>query len=81
VGGLLALGGLGSAFVSAFLIGAQVRSSRRNTHSGSHLPRSGQLRAVRELAARRRLLPRQNSCRTPASLGGAAALTLPCAIL
>jgi hypothetical protein len=38
VGGLLALGGLGSAFVSAFLIGAQVRSSRRNTHSGSHLP-------------------------------------------
>ena len=31
VGGLLALGGLGSAFVSAFLIGAQVRSSRRNT--------------------------------------------------
>ncbi len=38
VGGLLALGGLGSAFVSAFLIGAQVRSSRRNTHSGDHLP-------------------------------------------
>ena len=38
VGGLLALGGLGSAFVSAFLIGAQVRSSRRNTHSGGHLP-------------------------------------------
>jgi hypothetical protein len=38
VGGLLALGGLGSAFVSAFLIGAQVRSSRRNTHSSSHLP-------------------------------------------
>jgi Domain of unknown function (DUF1707) len=37
-GGLLALGGLGSAFVSAFLIGAQVRSSRRNTHSGGHLP-------------------------------------------
>lgn len=30
-GGLLALGGLGSAFVSAFLIAAQVRSSRRNT--------------------------------------------------
>jgi DUF1707 SHOCT-like domain len=30
-GGLLALGGLGSAFVSAFLIGAQVRSSRRTT--------------------------------------------------
>jgi hypothetical protein len=38
VGGLLALGGLGTAFVSAFLIGAQVRSSRRNTHSGGHLP-------------------------------------------
>jgi len=39
VGGLLALGGLGSAFVSAFLIGAQVRSSsRRNTHSGGQLP-------------------------------------------
>jgi hypothetical protein len=38
VGGLLALGGLGSAFVSAFLIGAQVRSSRRNRHSGDHLP-------------------------------------------
>ena len=38
VGGLLALGGLGSAFVSAFLIGAQVRSSRRNRHSGSRLP-------------------------------------------
>ena len=38
VGGLLALGGLGSAFVSAFLIGAQVRSSRRNRHSGDQLP-------------------------------------------
>jgi Domain of unknown function (DUF1707) len=38
VGGLLALAGLGSAFVSAFLIGAQVRSSRRNRHSGDHLP-------------------------------------------
>ena len=38
VGGLLALGGLGSAFVSAFLIGAQVRSSRRNRHSGDRLP-------------------------------------------
>ena len=38
VGGLLALGGLGSAFVSAFLIGAQVRSSRRSPHSGGHLP-------------------------------------------
>jgi hypothetical protein len=38
VGGLLALGGLGSAFVSAFLIAAQVRSSRRNRHSGGHLP-------------------------------------------
>ena len=38
VGGLLALGGLGSAFVSAFLLGAQVRSSRRKTHSGGHLP-------------------------------------------
>jgi hypothetical protein len=37
-GGLLALGGLGSAFVSAFLVGAQVRSSRRNTQSGGHLP-------------------------------------------
>lgn len=37
-GGLLALGGLGSAFVSAFLIGAQVRSARRNTHPGGHLP-------------------------------------------
>jgi len=38
VGGLLALGGLGSAFVSAFLIGAQVHSSRRNRHSGGRLP-------------------------------------------
>jgi hypothetical protein len=38
VGGLLALGGLGSAFVSAFLIGVQVRSSRRDRHSGGHLP-------------------------------------------
>jgi hypothetical protein len=38
VGGLLALGALGSAFVSLFLIGAQVRSSRRNRHSGGHLP-------------------------------------------
>jgi len=38
VGGLLGLGALGSAFVSLFLIGAQVRSSRRNTHSGGHLP-------------------------------------------
>jgi hypothetical protein len=38
VGGLLALGGLGSAFVSAFLIGAQVHSSRRNRRSGGHLP-------------------------------------------
>ena len=38
LGGLLALGGLGSAFVSAFLLGAQVRSSRRNRHSGDHLP-------------------------------------------
>jgi hypothetical protein len=38
VGGLLALGGLGSAFVSAFLIGAQVRSSRRNRHSGGPRP-------------------------------------------
>jgi Domain of unknown function (DUF1707) len=38
VGGLLALGGLGSAFVSAFLIAAQVRSSRRDRHSGDHLP-------------------------------------------
>ena len=38
LGGLLALGGLGSAFVSAFLIGAQVRSSRRSTHSGGQLP-------------------------------------------
>jgi hypothetical protein len=38
VGGLVALGGLGSAFVSALLIGAQVRSSRRNTPSGGQLP-------------------------------------------
>lgn len=38
VGGLLALGGLGSAFVSAFLLGAQVRSSRRNSPSGGHQP-------------------------------------------
>ena len=81
VGGLLALGGLGSAFVSAFLIGAQVRSSRRNRHSGGHLPPQRELRAVRELAARRRLLPGQNSCRTPASPGRVAAPTLPCAIL
>ncbi|HXF20197.1 MAG TPA: DUF1707 domain-containing protein, partial [Streptosporangiaceae bacterium] len=38
VGGLLGLGATGSAFVSLFLIGAQVRSSRRNRHSGGHLP-------------------------------------------
>ena len=38
VGGLLALGAVGSAFVSAFLVGAQVRSSRRNRHSAGHLP-------------------------------------------
>jgi hypothetical protein len=38
VGGLLALGGLGSAFLSAFLIGAQVRSSRSNRRFGDHLP-------------------------------------------
>lgn len=38
VGGLLALGAVGSAFVSLFLVGAQVRSSRRNRHSGGHLP-------------------------------------------
>ncbi len=38
LGGLLALGGLGSAFASAFLIGAQVRSSRRDRRSGGHLP-------------------------------------------
>jgi hypothetical protein len=40
-GGLLALAGLGSAFVSAFLLGAQVRSSRRNRRSGNHLPPQG----------------------------------------
>jgi uncharacterized protein DUF1707 len=38
VGGLVGLGALGSAFVSAFLLGAQVRSSRRSRHSGGHLP-------------------------------------------
>jgi hypothetical protein len=38
VGGLLGLGATGSAFVSLSLIGAQVRSSRRNRHSGGHLP-------------------------------------------
>ena len=38
VGGLLGLGALGSTSVSLFLIGAQVRSSRRNRHSGGHLP-------------------------------------------
>lgn len=38
VGGLLALGAVGSAFVSLFLVGAQVRSSRRTRHSGGHLP-------------------------------------------
>jgi hypothetical protein len=37
-GGLLALGAMGSIFVSLFLLIAQVRSSRRNTHSGGHLP-------------------------------------------
>jgi hypothetical protein len=41
VGGLLALGGLGSAFVSAFLLGAQVRSARRDRHSGGQLPPQG----------------------------------------
>jgi hypothetical protein len=38
VGGLLALAGVGSAFASAFLIGAQVRSSRPNRRSGGQLP-------------------------------------------
>jgi Domain of unknown function (DUF1707) len=38
VGGLLALAGLGSAFVSAFLLAAQVRSARRDGHSGGRLP-------------------------------------------
>jgi hypothetical protein len=38
VGGLLALGGLGSAFVSAFLLAAQVRSARRDGNSGGRLP-------------------------------------------
>ncbi len=38
VGGLLALDGIGTAFVSAFLIGAQVRSARRTRHSGGQLP-------------------------------------------
>ena len=55
VGGLLALGGLGSAFVSAFLIGAQVRSSRRNTHSGDHLPPQRATHSGPEPAARRHL--------------------------
>ena len=41
---------------------------------------SGQLTAVRERAAGRPLLPRQNRSRTLASPGGAATLTLPCAI-
>ena len=65
VGGLLALGGLGSAFVSAFLVGAQVRSSRRNTQSGDHLPPRGQLTAVRELAGRRHLLARRRQLPEP----------------
>jgi hypothetical protein len=81
VGGLLALGG--SAALSCPRSSSEPRCA---AHGATRTPavtclRSGQLRAVRELAARRRLLPRQNSCRTPASLGGAAALTLPCAIL
>jgi hypothetical protein len=38
VGGLLGLGATASAFVSLFLVGAQVRSSRHNRHSGRHLP-------------------------------------------
>jgi Domain of unknown function (DUF1707) len=38
VGGLLGLGALGSAFVSLFLVGAQVRSSRRDRRSGGQLP-------------------------------------------
>jgi hypothetical protein len=38
VGGLLGLGAVGSAFVSLFLAGVQVRSSRRNRHSSGHLP-------------------------------------------
>jgi Domain of unknown function (DUF1707) len=81
VGGLLGLGTLGSAFVSLCLIGAQVHSSRRNTHSGAvTCLRSGQLTAVREPAARRHPLPRQDSSRTPASPGGAATLTLPTTI-
>ncbi|MGH3120757.1 MAG: DUF1707 SHOCT-like domain-containing protein [Streptosporangiaceae bacterium] len=37
-GGLMGLGALGSALVSLCLVGAQVRSSRRNRHSGGHLP-------------------------------------------
>jgi len=39
LGGWLGLGATGSAFVSLFLIGAQVRGSRHNWHSGDHLPR------------------------------------------
>ena len=81
VGGLLALGG--SAALSC------PRSSsgpRCAAHGATGSPavtclRSGQLTAVRELAARRHLLPRRSSSRTLASLSGAATLTLPCAIL
>jgi Domain of unknown function (DUF1707) len=82
VGGLLALGG-GSAALSC------PRSSsgpRCAAHGATGTPavaclRSGQLTAVREVAARRHLLLRQNSSPTLASPGGEAALTLPCAIL
>ena len=43
--------------------------------------RSEQLTAVRELAARRHLIPWRSSSPTPAGPSGAVTLTLPCAIL
>ena len=80
VGGLLVLGGW-----AALSCPRSSSEPRYAAHGAIRTPavtcvRSGQLTAVRELAARRHLLPRQNRSRTPASLGGAATLTLPCAM-
>lgn len=81
VGGLLALGGLGSAFVSASSSEPRCAACGATRSPAVTCLRSGQPTAVRELAARRQLLPRRGSSRTLASPGGAATLTLPYAIL
>ena len=76
-GGLLALGGLGSAFVSAFLIGAQVHSPRRNTHSGGHVPPQRATHCGPGAGRKAASAPSAEPLPTPASLGGAATLDAP----